>query len=185
MIHVFFCVGKNRVDLSARCFESWRDISNVELHSLYCPSTIEQQLRRVRAEYMSQSMDIKSYILADDDCVPPPTIHDAVDVAHDGFSRHRFGILSLYPDPHTINPWRPSGHLTTPIETPEYLEHYSVGGIRIIRTGSIDKWPTMRVDNPQYDDLHCAAIRDAGFRAGYLRRHHCVHLGADRSSIRR
>lgn len=151
-----------------------------------CDSTSFQRERRIYADV--NSTDI--YLCVDDDCLlasPEPFIEKAVDVLR----RHAdFGILSVWPSNSELHPWTPGPEELARncvggrvYEDDEVMEHVSVGGIRICRPGLLKDWPLMT--GRTYDSQHCAALRAAGYRSGYIKPHIALmnHLGRNYSQV--
>lgn len=116
------------------------------------------------------------YILTDDDMEPFFHFNKAIKL----MKQHPdFGMLSAFPDPAVIQKWTPEGY--TPYEDENVMEHTDVGGLRFIRKGSVKHWPEQH--RIGYDKEHCQAMRDNGFKVGYMKRLHAVHHGEGKSTL--
>lgn len=65
----------------------------------------------------------------------------------------------------------------------EVMEHISVGGIRFCRKGLIEKWPPRDAECMGYDLIHSDALRDVGYRVGYLQHVRMEHLGEGKTEL--
>lgn len=112
------------------------------------------------AESLAQS---KIYILADDDCLPPPDLDCAyVESIFDRLPD--FGLLAIG------NPNRDYGMYTDQ----DVVEAWACGGIRFIRKGIVTEFP----DNFTGDDgMFDGYLKKAGYRSGYLRKWPLMHMG--------
>lgn len=181
-VDVFFCSIGGREEMSAHCREQW-ELSRhpwamVDLTPERIDTTPEhfQKLRRVWAEEKARG---EYYIVTDDDCLVPggDWIMEALSI----MERHPdFAILSLWPENANIHRWTPEEY--DPIEDPEVLEHFSVGGVRLCRKGILTSWPVL--EGKAYDNVQCEAIRKAGYRVGYFKSLKMLHLGEGRTTLR-
>jgi len=145
-----------------------------------------QRDRRMIAEKKSTT---EFYVLADDDCLlesMEPCLNKAVDI----MQRHPgFAMLSWKPINADIISWRPIPEENKSLvggdvfEDDEVAEHVSVGGIRLIRKGAMKDWPALTPNRPAYDNIHCARLRELGWRSGYFRNLRQLHIGRHYSFI--
>lgn len=141
---------------------------------LGCSDFDFQLNRRACAEAMAKD---PIYILTDDDCEPITPI----DLGLKAINEHpEFAIVSAFPANCVIHRWTPADY--EPFEDMSVMEHTSVGGIRIIRRGSMYKgWPE-QVGNG-YDKEHCEQLRQCGYRVGYSQHFRMVHHGEKNTTI--
>lgn len=175
---VFFCTCGSRDGLAEKMREHWLGL-NVNLRVitpkiLGCDNFSFQKIRRAAAEVMAKS---EIYILADDDCSLITPLELGIQALR---SRDDFALVSAFPANCNIERWTPEDH--EPYEDMNLMEHYSTGGIRIIRRGCMVKgWPEqVRVG---YDSEHCEALRSSGYRVGYAQHCRMEHWGEGKSSI--
>ena len=176
-IEVFFCQIECR-SYSDCCKIQWQCMPEVKLIELR-PGTMSMDLsfQMTRRIYAEANATGDWYVLADDDCfIWPNVVLEAWERLQD-HDECKFGMISLEPWPAIIHPWHPKGYGDRYQDSLIY-EHVSVGGVRFIRKWVMKSWPMM-VDfsPPQYDRIHCDAMRDAGYRCGYFRDLKCAHLG--------
>lgn len=138
-----------------------------------------QRNRRMRADELSHH---PIYILSDDDAFVLPNqteghiIRDALAI----MNRHpEFAILAFWPVGFNLQRWQPANYAV--YEDDEVLEHDSVGIVRMCRRGIVKEWPPIG-DGPGYDAIHCQAVRDAGYRVGFMKLK-CLHLGEGTSTV--
>lgn len=195
MIDLFFCTCPDgdpiRQGFADACWARWQDepLRNRDMLVPCLPADdIPVEFHETREEYQrSRRMTadriaggyFKSpiYILADDDCLPEyptPFVHEVVQLME---NYAEFGILAMSPTNSEQKPWRADDVPYTPFEDDEVFEHVSVGGIRFCRQGIVKEWPPMREGSAQYDTEHGLAIREAGYRVGWLRHWRMNHLG--------
>jgi hypothetical protein len=131
-----------------------------------------QKERRVVADDLGGSI----YIVADDDCLFLGSVGKSLELmrSHPGFA-----ILSAKPINAKINLWTPEDYETC--QTDDVQEHVSVGQIRFCRKGALTEWPAFV--GPGYDREHCNALRDAGWRVGYMQDIKMNHLGEGASTV--
>lgn len=134
-----------------------------------------QRRRRMLADEQATG----DFILTDDDLIPDEPVNGIKLL--DTFSKYDdFGVLSFRPP--GIVRW-------TEHDWAQYdnhvMEQRDVGGIRLMRKGLIDEWPSMDAEYPGYDRLHCEALSNLGWRVGYLRKFLCSHLceGRENSTV--
>jgi hypothetical protein len=197
MIDCFVCVNpvsELRFGMAVASIEAWRHypVALTILHptpggGYYHPAwntipkigvTGEFQVeRRVIADTDGTSI----YILADDDCLFLSSVGQALELMR---VYPDFAILSALPINAKINRWNPENHILSHdcsmIASP-VVEHTSVGGIRFCRKGALKEWPAFR--GPGYDREHCEALRDAGWRVGYMNDVKMNHLGEGASTV--
>ena len=166
------------------CRARWRgepaaDLQVILPEALECPVRDFQKTRRVWAEERTLSLLRPYYVVADDDCLPQagPFLEDAIEVME---AHPDFAILSLLPTNAEIHPWRPPWPKMAS-EDSEVMEHHSVGGIRVCRSGVMKEWPELV--RPGYDQEHCEAIRGAEYRVGFFKKIKMNHLGEGYSSV--
>lgn len=197
MIDVFFCTAAQdhmRLGMAITCLERWKLEPEVRLILVRPAQDVFQYQPWATLPYISTG-DIKDfqvsrrmvpeqlpiqdfYVLADDDCLPPPEpfILKALTVMR----HHReFAMCSLWPSNAIICRWGPEGY--TPYRDDSVEEHVSIGGIRFCVPGIIKDWPEN--NGSGYDMAHCQAIRDAGYRVGFFRSIRHIHLGEGYSTV--
>lgn len=159
---------------------SWWKSQDIALH-IFTPASLgvdKSQFNRQRRIHAEAWASQRFYVLADDDCLPPEG--NILEAAFTELASHPdFAILSAMPSNATINRWTPEGYV--PYEDEFVMEHVSVGGIRFMRRGCLDKWPHAK--GPRYDAEHCQALRDGRWRVGYLKAVTMIHLGERKSSL--
>ena len=164
------------MELAERMINLWRAIPNIRLHPLY-PEQGHwwefQKRRRIIAEQRAKS---PIYVLADDDMEPLFYFNKGVRI----MGEHKdFGILSAWPENANINRWTPEGY--TPFEDWDVMEHTDVGGLRFIRKGAIKFFPPQ--ERTRYDREHCQAMRDSGFKVGFMKHLHAIHHGEGATTL--
>lgn len=65
----------------------------------------------------------------------------------------------------------------------EVMEHVSIGGIRFVRRGCMKEWPPMVEWNHGYDGVQAEALRERGWRVGFVRDIKFEHLGVGESTV--
>lgn len=124
-----------------------------------------QVARRINADHLAEG---SVYVMTDDDMMPMSA--DIISRGLELMEKYpEFSMLSAMPASATIHPWA-EGYLCDDV-----MEHVSVGGLRFCRKGILHKWPEFT--GPGYDREHCEAIREAGYRVGYMRDVKANHLG--------
>lgn len=185
MIDLFFCSITDSDDLRAGmaelCQQRWFQVEGVrhwflDDEYLNCSKEGFQRMRRIHADQVSES-DV--YIVADDDCLLPPSFD--LDECVRIFKASGFSTLSLMPSNCTLNEWTPEKYVTE--NTPDVMEHVSAGHIRFCRKGHLKYWPPMETLYPAYDRIHAEGIRKEGGRVGYFRNHKQLHLGEGYSTV--
>jgi len=159
-----------RLHICAAVTMYWRQMPGVRV---LVQDGMSQRWRRVEADKVSQ---YPYYIVADDDCLPigPYFIHQGMEM----LDRYPdYGMLSpiSYEDP--IGLWKEKGHE----QTKDLFEAGSIGGIRFCRKGILKEWP--KQTRVGYDVEQGQAIRDAGYKNGYLKELRMIHIGSRNSSI--
>lgn len=145
---------------------------------LKCGKLAFQRERRVYAE---KNATTDFYILADDDCLilQPMPKSLTIDV--------RVGVQSMMPSNANINEWSEAVH-----GIPNFMDHESCGGVRIIRKGAISEGAPEEADNSfpppipgyaGYDLVHSNVMRAAGYRVGYFKNLKMNHLGEGFSTV--
>jgi hypothetical protein len=158
--------------------------------ALGCSVRAFQRQRRVEADRKAQNAHKSFYVVADDDCLishPRPFLEDAIEVLK---THPEFAILSLWPTNSVLGKWKADDFPGYEVfEDAEVMEHVNVGGVRICRTGCLEEWPEMHRKLWSYDAQHAEALREAGYRVGYLKMKSgqfypaMNHLGRGYSSI--
>lgn len=169
---VFFCTCGSRNGLAEKMLDHWKgldvDLKVLTPKLLGCDALSFQKLRRAAAEVMARD---SFYVVTDDDCelITPLELGLEAIKSHD-----EFGMISAFPSNCNISRWTPEDY--EPFEDMSVTEVHSVGGIRIIRRGSMLKgWPEQ--DGRGYDREHCQAMRNSGFRTGYSQFLRMIHHG--------
>lgn len=141
---------------------------------LGCSDIQFQKLRRAAADVLAKD---PIYLLVDDDCEPITPI----DLGIRALEEHPdFAMVSAFPSNCAIHRWTPEGY--EPFEDMSVMEHYSVGGIRIIRRGCMIKgWPEQT--RAGYDSEHCEQLRNCGFRVGYSQHFRMLHHGEGKTTV--
>ena len=171
-------LGRLRNWMVFLCRERWlmeseADLQTLTPEALRCDLRRFQRERRVEAEKRAIVAQKPFYVLSDDDTLiahPDPFLPEAVQTMRE---HPEFAILSLWPSNSVLGKWKADdlpGY--EPYEDDEVMEHVSVGGIRICRTGAVPlaEWPEMHPKLWSYDAQQGTAFRDAGYRVGYLKR---------------
>jgi hypothetical protein len=180
-LEVFFCTApqsEGRSAIAAGMLDWWRS-QDVRLRVVTpelagCELEKFQRWRRIYSDVMAGS-DI--YILTDDDMQPVTDWRIGVEAM---IEHEDFAIISAFPANCTINRWTPEDYDT--YEDLDVMEHHSVGGLRVMRRGSMVKgWP--KQDGIGYDGIHCESLRESGFRVGYAQHFRAIHLGEGCSDI--
>lgn len=171
-IQVFFTTCGSRNGLAEKMLDHWKgldvDLKVLTPKLLGCTPLSFQKLRRAAAEAMARDI---YYVVADDDCEVTTSLQLGIDAI---LNHPDFGIISAFPANCNIHRWTPEDY--EPFEDLSVMEHYSVGGIRIMRRGCMVKgWPEQ--EGKGYDREHCEAMRNSGFRVGYSQFFRMVHHG--------
>ena len=190
MTDIFFCptpeeaMTEIRLGFLMACMARWEKEPGTVLKTIHPATKNYQVMRRVLAD---EKATTKIYICTDDDCLPDaePFVQRAVEIME---KYPEYGILSLWPNNSTLNPWTPEPEEAAKIcvggtvhQNEEVMEHVSVGGIRFCRKGILKHWP--RAHGKTYDSEHCAGLRAGGYRVGYFRSIYMNHLGRGYSTI--
>lgn len=108
------------------------------------------------------------YCIADDDCLPCPSL-DFNDIVR---------LFVLNPDYATIGMM----NLLAPVKGEGLVESHAVGGIRFIRKGVVTEFPAdFNGDDSAYYDL----VRAKGFKQGIITTYPFLHLGLWHSTWRK
>lgn len=178
---VFFCTmpqSEHRLKLSEKMLQWWQK-QDVKLHILTpkvlgCKDQEFQRLRRGCAEALAKQ---PLYIVTDDDMEPTTDIHIGIEALREHAS---FAMLSAFPSNCQIHRWTPENY--DPYEDLDVMEHYSVGGLRVMRRGCMVKgWPNQ--SGVGYDTEHCEALRNSGYRVGYSQHFRAIHHGEGHSDL--
>ncbi len=170
-----------RFSMGELCFNRWKSEKGAQVEALTewlcaCDAREFQRERRIAADEMADS-DI--YVVADDDCFLPADFD--LDACLKIMNEHpEFAVLSLMHSNCNFSEWTPENYAVQ--SDSDVAEHYAAGGVRFCRKGVIKEWPPMG-DGPGYDTIHGEAIRAAGYRIGYFRKHFDFHLGEGKSSV--
>ena len=169
-----------RGGLAEACLTRWaaEEVNPFVLRPLPVDKDPFQLTRRKVAEFDSQCLGASYYILADDDCLP---------ITQEPIVPAGIALMEKYPEFAILSCWPhcEDGPLLTcdnfwdgpRIVNDEIEEVNSAGGIRFCRTGCIKEWP--EPTSPyQYDTQHCEALREAGYRVGYMKDIKFNHLGS-------
>jgi hypothetical protein len=191
-LKVFLChVPKSRLRRKMKdlCYErwemEWRQNTGFGHPIVLTPESIgstEKDFQRDRRIWVdSRLAKGEIYVLTDDDCLlaMQPVFQYPERILSLMTQYGEFGILSMMPTNADIYPWRPENREV--IEDEEVMEHISVGGIRICVAGCLDEWPESEYVG--YDQTHCAALREAGWRVGYMKNIPMNHLGEGYSTV--
>ncbi len=171
------------------CLERWLWEPGASVKQLYQYEHDAAQFQRERRMFAEKMACGNLYVLADEDCLLE-TAHPCLDRAADIMTRHPdFAILSWMPINCDIIPWAPATEENrllvggTHVIDDEVAEHVSVGGIRLCRKGAMTDWPPMDAGSKAYDGIHCARLRELGWRSGYFRTLRQLHIGRHFSMI--
>lgn len=85
----------------------------------------------------------------------------------------QFGILSPLLEKTTLFPATVDG--SPPFVNTDVQEEHNVGGIRFCRKGIITEWPEQL--RRGYDQEHCAAYQQHGYKVGYMKHLWAIHPG--------
>lgn len=195
-LEVFWCshpTTSERAAIAARTLELWQKVPYTHLQIL-TPGNLNvtpHEFQRERRIYADEAAQGPFYILTDDDCLPIEAdislraFRHSLAIGLETLKGHpEFAILSAFPANATIHRWTPPPEKYLPYEDLQVMEHVSVGGLRVIRRGSMTKgWPPLD-SNLHYDALHCSALRAAGWRVGYCQFFRCDHLGEGKSTLK-
>ncbi len=138
-----------------------------------------QRSRRIFADDHAES---EIYVVADDDI-----LLEADPVVGRGETLMKaypdFAVLSLAETKPDWKTWVPDWPEYKAFHDEAVTEHVSVGGVRFCRRGAVKSWPPMDEGIKTYDHVHGQAVRDAGYRSGYFKHLHGLHLGRGYSTI--
>lgn len=167
MTELFFCTApqsEERERIATKMASHWLALGvkfqRLTPRLLGCSDFDFQSLRRSCAEILAKE---PFYLLVDDDVeLTEGTIAQGLEILR---REAQFGILSAMPTNATITRWTPDTY--DAYHDQLVTEHHSVGGLRFIRRGSMFKgWPEQTARG--YDLEHCQAMRDCGYRVGYM-----------------
>lgn len=183
LCHVPLLSDSERHGWFQKVLEVWASLgANVRI--LTPPPGVSPETFQVLRRQIADREGGKFYILADDDCLP---LGD--DFLAEGLSTLKahpnFVQLTPLPSNENIVEWTPSPTIDnyTAYKDAEVFEHVSVGGIRFSRKMPFSLWPALVGTAPAYDGPHGEAIRQEGFRVGYMRNVRFLHLGAGKSTV--
>lgn len=141
---------------------------------LGCGDYAFQKIRRAAADVMAKG---EIYLLVDDDVEPVTNISIGVDAL---ITHPQFAMLSAWPVNASIHRWTPEKYDV--FESLQVTEHFSVGGLRVVRRGCMTKgWPEQK--HKGYDTEHCEQLRVAGWRVGYSQFLRMIHHGEGKSDL--
>lgn len=172
-----------RFSMSLLCFDRWKAEPDIELKFLSAAmmGIDPRRFQRDRRVFADRTAKNDIYLLVDDDIFLP--YDSGIEEAVETFVGYPdFAILSPQYHPGKISPWTPERY--SPLVDEFVLQHYETGGARFSRKGLIEEWPPMPEEGPpRYDNLHCRALTEAGWRVGYFQNIKWWHLGEGYSQV--
>ncbi len=193
MVEVFFCTSSEgrdcpdwllalRQQMSQLCYSRWtlEDVKLILVHPEKVRAAgYHEPFQKARRQYADDHAEGDCYVLTDDDMLlqSGEVVAPMMDLLR---SRPDIASISLHGCV-GARCWKQANPPPDGMGDGEINICGSSGGVRFMQKGILKEWPPMGPENPyQYDVLHGAAMKAAGYDCAYTtpRTYTALHLGA-------